>query len=375
MSRKSQITIFMISHEASITGAPLFLKYLTKGFSKENFRVVVFFSEDGPIIGQMKKEGFEIFYSKKRPRKPNIASLIIYRFLHYIKLINLLLRTNPDIVYSNTIVNCGEVILCKIFCYPILMHMHEGENYAKKMRYKLFIETLFCDLIFVGSDYARRVLLSLTGVNGVVVTTGISRKKISSSMSFAKRPIIRLGMLGSIEENKGQLLALTTIALAKSQGIDLQLKIAGATSNKNYKLFLNNFIHTNKLENHVEFLGYIKSTDEIFNVVDILLVCSYDEVFPTVILEAMREKKLVIATRVGGIPEIIEHGATGFLFQAGNSCNLLECLQLAMEEETTRKIIEKAHMEFLRLYDIEIITIKISRLIYSFIKKNSSLSK
>lgn len=99
--------------------------------------------------------------------------------------------------------------------------------------------------------------------------------------------------------------------------MDVQLSVAGAEVDSSYSLKLKSFVVENKLEERVVFLGMIDSVDSFFLSIDVLLVCSYDEVFPTVILEAMRERKLVVATRVGGIPEIIEHGSTGFLFEAG----------------------------------------------------------
>ena len=52
----------------------------------------------------------------------------------------------------------------------------------------------------------------------------------------------------------------------------------------------------------------------MYNKIDILFITSVHEGIPTVLLEAMHFGKIVIVHKVGGIPEIIEHGNNGFLY-------------------------------------------------------------
>lgn len=65
---------------------------------------------------------------------------------------------------------------------------------------------------------------------------------------------------------------------------------------------------------------------EIFNQSDILVVPSIYENCPITILEAMSSGKLVIASNIGGIPEIIKHGHNGFLFESGDYSGLAKIL-------------------------------------------------
>ena len=67
-------------------------------------------------------------------------------------------------------------------------------------------------------------------------------------------------------------------------------------------------------------IGYItagdptpEATPDLVAALDILVMSSYTESFPNAILEAMAMGKPVVATNVGGIPELIEEGQTGFL--------------------------------------------------------------
>src|SRR5437899_2684814 len=72
------------------------------------------------------------------------------------------------------------------------------------------------------------------------------------------------------------------------------------------------------LRNRVEFLGKVDRVYEKLSVADLLLVPSEMESFGLAALEAMACEVPVIATAVGGVPEVIEHGRSGFLAPVGD---------------------------------------------------------
>jgi glycosyltransferase involved in cell wall biosynthesis len=70
---------------------------------------------------------------------------------------------------------------------------------------------------------------------------------------------------------------------------------------------------------------------------------------PTVIYEAMSYGLTVIGSRIGGIPELIEHGLNGFLFGPGDWRDLRDLMErLILSPENLRKCSEKAHQTSLR---------------------------
>jgi glycosyltransferase involved in cell wall biosynthesis len=64
----------------------------------------------------------------------------------------------------------------------------------------------------------------------------------------------------------------------------------------------------------------------------VVLPSTVDEVFPMVILEAMACSKPVIATNVGGVPLLIEHGKNGFLSRPKNSKELARFIRALCED-------------------------------------------
>ena len=87
------------------------------------------------------------------------------------------------------------------------------------------------------------------------------------------------------------------------------------------------------LEKQVTFLG-IRAAEEIpciLNESDALVLASKSEGRPNVVVEAMASGKAVIASRLPGIEELIEHGKNGLLFEPGNAEALCEAIQLLID--------------------------------------------
>lgn len=72
------------------------------------------------------------------------------------------------------------------------------------------------------------------------------------------------------------------------------------------------------LGNRVIFLGFRNDIIDIINCLDIFVISSYHEGIPMALLEAMAMKKAVVATKVGGLREVIEDGVSGLLVEPGN---------------------------------------------------------
>lgn len=105
------------------------------------------------------------------------------------------------------------------------------------------------------------------------------------------------------------------------------------------------------VEDRVCFEGWISDIQEYFSKVDINVLSSVSETFPYSLLEGAYEHCPAIASRVGGIPTLIQHGETGFLFEPGDVDSFAEYIyQLSVDEELRRTLAEnlfrKAKEEF-----------------------------
>lgn len=84
----------------------------------------------------------------------------------------------------------------------------------------------------------------------------------------------------------------------------------------------------------VQFLGYREDVHSIMAAIDALAIPSLTESLPRAALEAMAAGKPVVATRVGGIPEVVEDGVTGLLAEPGDTAGLARSLVRLLSDGT-----------------------------------------
>ena len=108
---------------------------------------------------------------------------------------------------------------------------------------------------------------------------------------------------------------------------------------------------TSKLSKYENFkwLGHMQYPDKVreyLNEIDIYLLLSGIDMSPLTLLEAQLMEKPVIATNVGGIPELMINGKTGFLMERGDDQNLIEKIELLLQDENKCKAIGKTGRQF-----------------------------
>jgi glycosyltransferase involved in cell wall biosynthesis len=100
-------------------------------------------------------------------------------------------------------------------------------------------------------------------------------------------------------------------------------------------------------DNSVKFWGKIDNSriEEVYRETDVLLLASVTpENQPVSIVEAMAAGTPVIASRIGGIPELVEDGKTGYLFEAGNAKDLADkMLEFVLHPERLKTFGENAY--------------------------------
>lgn len=151
-----------------------------------------------------------------------------------------------------------------------------------------------------------------------------------------------LACIGSFEDRKGQTHLLEAISqLAKSTLPDIQLALVGDGPDEEK---LRSLVYALDLEEHVVFFPFTQHPEFVFESVDLTVLPSIErEGLPNVILESMAMGTPVIASHLGGIPEIIVNGENGFLVAPGDIGQLAEAiLELWRRPGLRRKMSRKA---------------------------------
>ena len=154
-----------------------------------------------------------------------------------------------------------------------------------------------------------------------------------------KKTIV-VGTVGELHHIKGYEYAIKAIAelintdKVKQAGINLLYVIIGTGDEKEK---LEKLIADLNVKDHVILLGYVKDAFQYFKSFDIFLLSSLSESFGYVLLEAGVASLPVVATAVGGIPEIIDDMQSGVLIQAKKSSEIKHALDFYLSHKTVRK--------------------------------------
>lgn len=165
----------------------------------------------------------------------------------------------------------------------------------------------------------------------------------------------RLVCVGRLCEQKGQLLLVHAVSKLMLYGVDVQLVLAGDGEMREE---IETLLQQSALQEHVHITGWISSErvrDEIL-ASRALVLPSFAEGLPVVIMEAMALSRPVLSTYVAGIPELVKPGESGWLFAAGDIDALVTALRevLALPVEEIERMGRSARARVLKDHSIDI---------------------
>jgi glycosyltransferase involved in cell wall biosynthesis len=139
--------------------------------------------------------------------------------------------------------------------------------------------------------------------------------------------------IGRAISGKGMDFYLRAARILLDEGRDVRFLVIGAVSvEKSYKSEMEELARKLNLEGSVIFTGQREDVDDILRDVDIVVHPSLSEGLSNVILEAMAAALPVVATRVGGTPELVQDGTTGLLVPPGNAFNLAQAIARLLDD-------------------------------------------
>ncbi|MBC7482260.1 MAG: glycosyltransferase family 4 protein [Rhizobacter sp.] len=164
----------------------------------------------------------------------------------------------------------------------------------------------------------------------------------------------RLVCVGRLCEQKGQLLLVEAANLVVRQGVPLDLVLAG---DGEMRAEIERLVDARGLRANVRITGWLSGAqvrDEILSA-RALVLPSFAEGLPVVIMEAMALRRPVISTFVAGIPELVRSGENGWLFPAGDVGELADAMRacLAASPSELATMAGAAHERVLARHDID----------------------
>lgn len=182
----------------------------------------------------------------------------------------------------------------------------------------------------------------------VVIPNGIDTntfqqtpKKPAVWPSTFQTPVI--GVVGRLSPEKGQSLFLEALSILRQRDLPFHAIMIGDGASKDHLLQKTKQL---ALEEHISWVGKQSNVQEWLPFLDIFVLPSQWEGISLALLEAMAAGLPVVATHVGGNPEVVINGSTGFLTRPSDPLQLAESIAKLIENPALRR--EMGHFGKLR---------------------------
>lgn len=195
------------------------------------------------------------------------------------------------------------------------------------------------DMVIAASEATKRIMTDVEGVPDSRIETvyyGIdplpepcveSVHRLRRDLALGDRPVCLV--LARLHEEKGHYVLFDSLARLESKdGAPLTLLVGDGPHREQMQAE----VRRRRLENVVRFLGHRSDIPQLISLSSVIVLPSLAESFPFALLEAMSLGKALVASTVGGIPELV--GDAGVLVPPGDPRALAEAIRQVLEDAT-----------------------------------------
>jgi glycosyltransferase involved in cell wall biosynthesis len=338
MRHPSGIVLFL-SHDASLTGAPIFLLRMLRWFREHSsFESRVLLGQPGALSSEFAN------LAAVYPFQP--SSTLLYRALRRVALHNSILsrhhadlrerlsQTNIRLVYVNSVASAPMLDLLSFLRCPVICHVHELAgaisvlDAANGMRTIELLEKRAARYIAVSSAVERSLMSYGVAQSRVQVIRGFVPIPEQVQLVSGPHASVRLGLnipreakivcgCGSIEFRKGTDLFVQVAAQVRStSAVPVHFIWVGGDAASTKKMCRR--VGQSRMGDFVHFVGRQSNVAAYFDAADLFLLTSREDPFPLVMLEAaLCGKPVVCFDNSGGAPEFVGKEA-GFVTNTVN---------------------------------------------------------
>lgn len=326
--------LLFISHDFSLSGAPLMLYSLAKHLSAEGYQVRVY----APKVGALQE-----MYSQV-----GIETAVEPALITDIRASSSIVTQGYDLVVANTIISWQLVHVARAFQVPVIWWIHEshyGQALAQKQRPLADAFAVADQVLFPAHATAQLYATFRSAQNVSIIPCGLETAKQAPDADAAppaSTQNIGIVHIGSIEPRKGQDVFVKSLKLLpKAVQSNITVSMLGRSLDARFERKVQRAMRT---LDFVELVGEAPYHDTMarLQAADIFVLSSRDEVLPVTIMEAMFHGKAIISTRVGGVAEIIDHGQSGLLVDVEDHRALAEKLALLCGDAALRQRLGEA---------------------------------
>jgi glycosyltransferase involved in cell wall biosynthesis len=307
----------------------------------------------GSVADQLSEAGVCVLSLERRSRAALQA---------WLPLISLVRRERVDIIHAHKFgSNIWGTLIGRMTRVPVILaHEHSWSYEGDPLRRFLDREVVarWADAIVAVSREDRRRMIEIERIdpskvrfipNGIPSLPLFEGRRARRELGIAvDAPVI--GSVGGLRPPKALDVLIEAVALIAPQFPRLHLLIVGEGPDE---ATLKKLIRARNLGQTVRLLGARKDVPRILAALDLAVLSSDSEGSPLSVMEYMAAGKPVVATRVGGIPDLIDHGVEGLLVERRNARSLADALtELLNDSDRAAEMGARAYDRHRRQFDI-----------------------
>ncbi len=327
------LKILQLIDSLNYGGAEILLRDLTRGLAARGHSVSVGYSTPGPLAKDLAELEIPHFHLKRMAR---IDPLLLIRMMQLIR------TTQPDILHTHLFKSDFHGRLAgRWMGVPVVVStLHNTDSWATHpILGRVYGYTgKFTDLMIAVSDEVREYQIRNTHIGSdrvVTIPNGVDEHRFRPDADAGQRfrekhgispttPVI--GIVGRLEPQKNQASFLRAAHQIRSEMPRAEFVVVGDGP---LKAALQTQAQALGLSSAVNFVGSQRDMPAVYNALNVLVFSSRWEGLPVALLEGLAVGLPVVATRVGGVPTVIQEGASGFLVPVDDDALIAaRCLQI-----------------------------------------------
>ncbi len=312
-------------------------------------------------IARLRSAGVQVLRLERHHSLTVRPWLRLYRFLRH---------ESIDIIHAHMPrVSVPATIIGRLAGVPVIVNQEHGWSFEGK-RLRRFLDRHVVargDVMLAVSQHDRRQIIDVEGIaperirvlpNGIDSTPAAGldiRAELGADQGMAL-----VGAVGRLVPEKGHADLVRAISLLRSESRNVKCVIAGDGPEDRR---LSELIRELNVRDSVQLLGARDDVNEVLHALDVAVLCSKHEGSPLALMEYMAAGAPIVATAVGGVPEMIEDSVHGLLVRPADPAALASAIRrLLDDQELARRLASQARQRQRSEFDLAVVVIRLEEL-------------
>lgn len=332
-TERREITVLSVVPDERLGGPQQRVLQVARKLKEAGIKTIVVMPRGDKTFARILNDGdiahFQLRSFRRLPNPSNLPDVIVW-FLYFFPcvftVIRLIWKHKVDIVHVNGALNVQVSLAAKLSGAKLVWHLNDVRNpkllkpillpllYSLPDRVATASEVVHRNYFGEGKNSANNATILYPPVDTTKFHPGYNVEGIRNELRLKEHDKI-VGTVGNINPFKGYEYFFSAARFVKEAFPEVKFLVVGKRleTQEKYWQRLHTLIVDLEIEDDIILAGYRADIPEVTNAMDIFVLASVLEAAPIVVLEAMACARPVIATGVGGVPELVIDGETGIL--------------------------------------------------------------